>query len=158
MNIKVLGPGCTNCKTLYRRTQEALEGLGLEGTIDKVEAYEEIAKFGTFIRSRGIKPDSLSTFDAELVKLADKFDIPKTSLDRMEKVLEADKVHPDENLFERSVPFVERELKQEIARMVWRPEERFRVWHTDDTELITAMTYFPQATELLASRLALRKE
>jgi carboxyl-terminal processing protease len=119
---------------------------------------EEIAKFGTFIRSRGIKPDSLSTFDAESGKLADKFDIPRTSLDRMEKVLEADKVHPDENLFERSVPFVERELKQEIARMVWGPEERFRVWHTDDTELITAMRYFPQATELLASRLALRKE
>jgi len=60
MNIKVLGPGCTNCKTLYRRTQEALEGLGLEGTIDKVEAYEEIAKYG-ILRTPGL------VFDGKVV-------------------------------------------------------------------------------------------
>ena len=27
MNIKVLGPGCMNCKTLEHRTREAVEAL-----------------------------------------------------------------------------------------------------------------------------------
>ena len=56
MNIKVLGPGCANCKTLYRRTQEALEGLHLEATIDKVESYEEIAEYG-ILRTPGLVLD-----------------------------------------------------------------------------------------------------
>jgi hypothetical protein len=76
----------------------------------------------------------------------------------MEKVLSEDRVHPDENLFERSMPFIDREIKQEIARMNWRPEERYRVWHADDTELSAAVACFPQAVELLESRLALKKE
>lgn len=56
MHIKVLGPGCANCKTLYRRTEEALEALHLEATIEKVEAYEEIAKFG-ILRTPGLVVD-----------------------------------------------------------------------------------------------------
>jgi small redox-active disulfide protein 2 len=46
MNIKVLGSGCMNCKTLYRRTEEALNELHLEATITKVEAYQDIAAYG----------------------------------------------------------------------------------------------------------------
>lgn len=118
----------------------------------------EIVQFGAFIAAKGIRADSLSTFNDELQNFAAKFDIPESSLLRMEKVLSEDRVHPDENLFERSLPFIERELKQEIARMVWGPEERYRVWHSDDTELSAAMACLPQATGLLASRLALRKE
>jgi carboxyl-terminal processing protease len=118
----------------------------------------EIEKFGAFIREKGIRTDSLSTFDEEIKKLAAKYDIPASSLGRMEKVLSEDRVHPDENLFERSIPFIEREIKQEIARMIWGPEERYRVWHADDTELSAAAACFPQAIELLASRLALKKE
>lgn len=53
MNIKVLGPGCANCKTLHRRTEEALEALHLDATIEKVEEYEEIAKFG-ILRTPGL--------------------------------------------------------------------------------------------------------
>lgn len=56
MNIKVLGPGCANCKTLYRRTQEALEGLHLKASIDKVESYEEIARYG-ILRTPGLVID-----------------------------------------------------------------------------------------------------
>ena len=56
MNIKVLGPGCANCKTLHRRTQEALEGLRLEASIDKVESFEEIAKYG-ILRTPGLVID-----------------------------------------------------------------------------------------------------
>jgi small redox-active disulfide protein 2 len=46
MIIKVLGSGCANCKTLHRRTEEALTELHLEATIEKVEAYQDIAAYG----------------------------------------------------------------------------------------------------------------
>ncbi|MBI1378541.1 MAG: thioredoxin family protein [Frankiales bacterium] len=46
MIIKVLGPGCTNCKNLERVTREAVADLGLDATIEKVEDYAEIAGYG----------------------------------------------------------------------------------------------------------------
>jgi small redox-active disulfide protein 2 len=53
MNIKVLGPGCTNCKTLERRTIEALTALNITATIDKVEDYGDIGSFG-IMRTPGL--------------------------------------------------------------------------------------------------------
>jgi len=46
MTIKILGPGCMNCRTLERRTQEAVEQLGLDAVIQKVEDYQEISTYG----------------------------------------------------------------------------------------------------------------
>ncbi len=46
MIIKVLGPGCKNCKNLERITREALADLGLDATIEKVEDYRAIAGYG----------------------------------------------------------------------------------------------------------------
>lgn len=46
MTIKILGSGCMNCKTLYRRTEEALSEIHLEASIKKVEGYQEIAAYG----------------------------------------------------------------------------------------------------------------
>lgn len=46
MIIKVLGPGCTNCKNLERATREAVAELGLDATIEKVEDYPTIAAYG----------------------------------------------------------------------------------------------------------------
>ncbi len=46
MIIKVLGPGCTNCKNLERVTREAVAELGLDATIEKVEDYAAIAGYG----------------------------------------------------------------------------------------------------------------
>jgi small redox-active disulfide protein 2 len=56
MNIKVLGPGCMNCKTLYRRTEEALEGLRMEATVEKVELIEDIVRYG-ILRTPGLVID-----------------------------------------------------------------------------------------------------
>jgi small redox-active disulfide protein 2 len=56
MNIKVLGPGCTNCKTLELRTKEALEELNLEATVEKVEDYQSIASYG-ILRTPGLVID-----------------------------------------------------------------------------------------------------
>lgn len=46
MIIKVLGPGCTNCKTLERVTREAIAALGIDATIEKVEDYAAIMGYG----------------------------------------------------------------------------------------------------------------
>jgi small redox-active disulfide protein 2 len=46
MDIKVLGPGCRNCVTLEARTRDALDGLGLDATIEKVTDPAVIASFG----------------------------------------------------------------------------------------------------------------
>lgn len=46
MIIKVLGPGCNNCKTLERVTREAVEALGVDATIEKVEDYPTIVGYG----------------------------------------------------------------------------------------------------------------
>ena len=46
MIIKVLGPGCTNCKNLERVTKEAVAELGIDARIEKVEDYAEIMGYG----------------------------------------------------------------------------------------------------------------
>ncbi len=56
MHIKVLGPGCANCKTLERRTREAAEALRLNVTIEKVENYQDIASYG-IMRTPGLVID-----------------------------------------------------------------------------------------------------
>ena len=64
-------------------------------------------------------------------------------------------VNLDVTYFEQSTEFIERNLKQEIARMVWNPDARYRVIHTNDTELVNALSYFDEAADLLARRLAI---
>jgi small redox-active disulfide protein 2 len=46
MEIKVLGPGCANCKRLYAEAKEAIVMAGQPATLTKVEAIEEIAAYG----------------------------------------------------------------------------------------------------------------
>ena len=46
MDVKVLGPGCRNCKTLELRTREALDALGRDATIEKVTDFAAIAGYG----------------------------------------------------------------------------------------------------------------
>ena len=46
MEIKVLGPGCTNCKRLYNEAQAAVDRLGIPATLIKVEDIKEIMAYG----------------------------------------------------------------------------------------------------------------
>ena len=46
MTIKALGPGCVNCKTQERRTQETVEQLALKATVVKAEDYQRIMSYG----------------------------------------------------------------------------------------------------------------
>ena len=45
IKIKVLGPGCTNCKNLEANARKAVESLGIEAEIEKVTERAEIMKY-----------------------------------------------------------------------------------------------------------------
>lgn len=46
MNIKILGPGCSNCKKLEANVKEALKESGMDATIEKIEDIEKIMSYG----------------------------------------------------------------------------------------------------------------
>ena len=45
LKIKVLGPGCDNCKRLAWLAERAAQHLGVEAQITKVTDYAEIMKY-----------------------------------------------------------------------------------------------------------------
>jgi small redox-active disulfide protein 2 len=45
MVIKVLGSGCMNCRTLEKRTKEALQELNIDAVVEKVEDIQKIAAY-----------------------------------------------------------------------------------------------------------------
>jgi len=56
MNIKVLGTGCKNCKTLEASTKAAVEQLGLTAQVEKVEDIQKIMEYG-IMRTPGLVID-----------------------------------------------------------------------------------------------------
>ncbi len=46
MHIKVLGPGCANCRKLEANVKTALKELNIEATVEKVENVKDIISFG----------------------------------------------------------------------------------------------------------------
>ena len=45
-SVKVLGSGCSNCKTLEARTVQAMSELGMTADIEKVTDPADIASWG----------------------------------------------------------------------------------------------------------------
>jgi len=45
LTIKVLGPGCENCKKLAYLTEQAVNTLGVAAKVEKVSDYAEIMKY-----------------------------------------------------------------------------------------------------------------
>ena len=45
LTIKVLGPGCANCKALAYLAQRAVTQLGIEARIEKITDYAEITQY-----------------------------------------------------------------------------------------------------------------
>lgn len=45
LDIKVLGPGCTKCKTTYQNVITALAETGVEATLTKIEDLEEMMQY-----------------------------------------------------------------------------------------------------------------
>jgi small redox-active disulfide protein 2 len=56
VEIKVLGPGCANCKRLYQEAEKAVAQVGQPATITKVEAMEAIMAYG-ILRTPGLVID-----------------------------------------------------------------------------------------------------
>jgi small redox-active disulfide protein 2 len=56
MTIKVLGPGCTNCRTLEHRTLEALQQLNMQASVDKVTDIDGMVSYGV-MRTPGLVID-----------------------------------------------------------------------------------------------------
>ena len=46
MEIKVLGTGCAKCKNLEKATVQAVEELGLDAKVEKVEDIQKIMEYG----------------------------------------------------------------------------------------------------------------
>ncbi len=46
LEIKVLGPGCANCKRLEQIAQREVKKLGVEADIEKVTDYGQIMGYG----------------------------------------------------------------------------------------------------------------
>ena len=46
VHIKVLGPGCYNCRTLESLVRDAVQTLGIDATVEEVTDYAAIASYG----------------------------------------------------------------------------------------------------------------
>lgn len=46
MEIKILGSGCSSCNDLLKRTEKAVEELGIEANFEKVTDMMQIMSFG----------------------------------------------------------------------------------------------------------------
>ena len=49
LDIKVLGPGCTNCVRLEKLVREVLEETKLEGTVEKLITFDDFARYGVML-------------------------------------------------------------------------------------------------------------
>lgn len=45
MEIKVLGPGCANCKNMEKEVIKALEEMDLAANVEKVQDIQQIMKY-----------------------------------------------------------------------------------------------------------------
>ena len=53
MEIKILGTGCAKCKKLEEITKKAVEELGLNEVVEKVEDIQKIMEYG-IMRTPGL--------------------------------------------------------------------------------------------------------
>lgn len=49
LDIKVLGPGCTNCVRLEKLVREVLDENKIEATVEKLITFDDFARYGVMI-------------------------------------------------------------------------------------------------------------
>jgi small redox-active disulfide protein 2 len=70
MDIKVLGTGCLKCKTLEKLTRDAVEELGIDATVTKVEDIMDIMQYNVaktpalVVDGKVLVKGSLPSYDA----------------------------------------------------------------------------------------------
>ncbi len=70
MDIKVLGTGCPKCKTLEKLTRDAVEELGIDATVTKVDDILEIMQYNVaktpalVVDGKVLVKGSLPSYDA----------------------------------------------------------------------------------------------
>jgi len=47
--IQILGTGCSKCKQLQANAEQAMNDLGLEATVEKIQDINEITRFGVMM-------------------------------------------------------------------------------------------------------------
>ncbi len=68
MVIKVLGPGCSNCKKLFSLVEQALKDLKVEAKLEKVEDINAIASYGV-MRTPAVVVDGAVKVSGRVPKL-----------------------------------------------------------------------------------------
>ncbi|MDD4776009.1 MAG: thioredoxin family protein [Syntrophomonas sp.] len=61
MNIKVLGPGCSNCKKMEVNAKEAVKQLGIDATVEKSTDIQDIIKYGVMKTPALVVDDKLKS-------------------------------------------------------------------------------------------------
>jgi carboxyl-terminal processing protease len=117
----------------------------------------EMKTFRDFLNEKKIDVNKKSSLKDEIGKDLKNSGVSPEKIDNSFKAIEASGIKLEEPLFEISRDYFEREIKQEIARMIWGSEESYKVWHTDDSELDQAVALLPESEELLNKRLALKE-
>lgn len=69
MEIKVLGTGCANCKTLEKVTRQAIDELNLNASIEKVEDIQKIMEYG-ILRTPGLVIDGNIVLSGQVPKVS----------------------------------------------------------------------------------------
>lgn len=67
MNIKVIGTGCDKCDKLYENVMHAVDEIGIEAEVEKVEDLVEIVKLGV-MTSPALIIDGKMVSDGKVLK------------------------------------------------------------------------------------------
>lgn len=70
MEIKVLGTGCPNCKTLERSTRQAAAELNFNANIEKVEDIQKIMTYG-IMRTPGLVINGKVVLSGQVPKVSE---------------------------------------------------------------------------------------
>lgn len=70
MNIKILGSGCKNCQKLEKATKKAVEEMGINADIEKVEDFKKIMEYGV-MQTPALVVDEDVKFSGRVPKVED---------------------------------------------------------------------------------------
>ena len=121
MNIKVIGTGCEKCDKLYANVQEAVNRVGCEAEIEKIEDLMEIVKLGV-MTSPSLMIDGKLVVSGRIAKAEE---IEKLIIDKAKKFRVGDPTDPsvdigpviDEYAFNKVSSYIKKGIN-EGARMI----------------------------------------